>query len=133
MERNDQKPPQFRSPAERAGGAVISRDMPLPSLLGAGYGTYQVRPENFALSILAHIFLVALLFLVAYLAGIVGPKVAAATQHDVIMVGPPPELYHIGKGGQNPGRGGDARKLQASKRTPAHAPRTQIVPPQASP
>jgi TonB family protein len=49
------------------------------------------------------------------------------------MVGPPPELYHIGKGGQNAGGGGDASKLQASKGTPPKAAKTQIVPPQVLP
>jgi len=111
---------------------VVSASNPMPSLLGAGFGTYQVHPENFALSLFGHIALVALLLWVLHMTGLVGPKVTNI-QQNVIMVGPPPELYHIGKGGQNAGGGGDASKLQASKGTPPKAAKIQIVPPQVLP
>ncbi len=133
MERNNQSPPQFRTPADRAGVVALPREQtPLPSLFGAGYGAYQVRPQNFLLSFLSHVLLIALLLGLAHMAGLVGPK-PVDIQHNVIMVGPPPELYHIGKGGQNAGGGGDASKLQASKGTPPKASKTQIVPPQVLP
>src|ERR1700674_1909557 len=108
MESNDQQLPQFRPAADRAKGGT-----PLPSLFGAGYGTYQVHPENFALSFFGHIALIALLLWVAHMAGLVGPKIADVP-HDAIVLTPPPDLYHLGKGGQNAGGGGDASKLKAS-------------------
>src|SRR5260370_42480476 len=130
MDRNDQQPPEIPTPTVRAMGAAVSTGpTPLPSLFGAGYGTYQVHPENFVLSFLGHLALIALLLFVAHMAGLVGPKIVDA-RHNVIMVGPPPELYHIGKGGQNAGGGGDASKLKASQGTPPKAAKRQIVPPQ---
>src|SRR5215467_8604880 len=38
----------------------------LPTLFGAGYGTYRVRPENFVLSIITHTGLLALILLAVH-------------------------------------------------------------------
>src|SRR5262249_4346035 len=38
----------------------------LPSLFGAGYGTYRQRPENFVLSVITHTGLLALILLAAH-------------------------------------------------------------------
>src|SRR5438105_289473 len=50
----EQKPPAARPPVSRAEPDI------LPSLFGAGYGTYEVRPRNYIYSFVAHVVLVGL-------------------------------------------------------------------------
>src|ERR1051326_601573 len=60
------KQPEIHSPESHpvikfAKEPLKSTDLIMPSLFGAGYGTYQVRPENFVLSFLTHTVAVGLL------------------------------------------------------------------------
>jgi protein TonB len=97
----------------------------LPTLFGAGYGTYRVRPENFVLSIITHTALLALLLLAAHVVvqeKILPPSLAQPVElSDYVM--------KVGKGGPSGGGGGDASKLKASEGTPPRASTKQFAPP----
>lgn len=99
----------------------------MPTLLGIGYGNYEVRPNNFILSFLLHAL------------GIAGLLVAThffVTQHEVIKntitlltdsIVLPPSPKQAGGGGG----GGDASKIEASKGRPPKFDMNQITPPTA--
>src|SRR4051794_17295270 len=77
----------------------------MPTLLGAGYGTYQVRPENFLLSFITHTGVIALMLwlsLHVVPAKIIPPATANATELA------PYVPMKVGKGGPSGGGGGDA-------------------------
>jgi periplasmic protein TonB len=101
-------------------------DPAMTTLFGGGYGQYQVRPENFLLSVVTHtvVVLVALwLFHVT-----IQPKMVAPTVRNTV------ELtdympFKVGKGGPSGGGGGDASKLKASTGTPPRAAKEQFAPP----
>lgn len=99
--------------------------MVLPTLFGAGYGTYRVRPENFVLSFITHTGLLALILLAVHVT--VQEKIIAPS------LGKPVELsdyvMKVGKGGPSGGGGGDASKLKASAGTPPRASTKQFTPP----
>jgi len=98
--------------------------MLLPTLFGAGYGTYKVRPENFVLSFITHTAAIGLLFLLFRLT--VRPQVVAPSlAHPVDLT----EFTIVGKGGPSGGGGGDASKLRASTGTPPKAAKQQFAPP----
>src|SRR5258708_7187896 len=48
---------RFAKQSQRTANAAI-----IPSLFGPGYGSYEVRPENFLLSVLTHTLALGLLF-----------------------------------------------------------------------
>src|SRR5258708_2374475 len=104
---------------------------PLPSLMGGGYGTYQVHPENFLISFVTHAAGILALLWVFHVA-VIGPKIEE-THASIMPLSPPPNLYHIGKNGNNAGGGGDASKLKASTGTPPRAALKQFTPPQVLP
>jgi TonB family protein len=97
----------------------------LPTLFGAGYGTYRARPENFVLSIVTHTVLLALILLAVHV----------TVQQKIIppVLTRPVELsdyvLKVGKGGPSGGGGGDASKLKASTGTPPKAATKQFAPP----
>jgi periplasmic protein TonB len=97
----------------------------LPSLFGAGYGTYRQRPENFVLSVITHTGLLALILLAAHVvvqSKIVPPQVSQPIElSDYVM--------KVGKGGPSGGGGGDASKLKASAGTPPKPALKQFAPP----
>lgn len=97
----------------------------LPTLFGAGYGTYRAHPENFALSFITHTAGLALLlwlFHVTVQPAIVAPSVSHPVElTDYVM--------KVGKGGPSGGGGGDASKLKASNGAPPRAAKTQFTPP----
>lgn len=102
----------------------------MPTLLGVGYGNYQVRPENFVLSAVTHTAVVALLlwaFHIAIPAKIIPPTTANAV--DLAPYLPQP----VGKGGPSGGGGGDASKLKASTGTPPKSAKQQFTPPTVIP
>ncbi|HEY6253056.1 MAG TPA: energy transducer TonB [Candidatus Angelobacter sp.] len=102
--------------------------MVMPSLFGAGYGTYQVRPENFVLSFLTHMLaIVAVLLLLHF--GVQSVKAPEKTKTDVTVLAPYQPI-HVGREAGGGGGGGDASKLKASAGTPPKASlQQQIVPP----
>jgi periplasmic protein TonB len=99
----------------------------LPSLFGAGYGIYQVRPENFVLSFLTHTVLIVLVLLLVHFGYQTVTKVVE-TPHDTTMLSP--YVGRVGTKAGGGGGGGDASKLKASAGTPPRATlQQQIVPP----
>lgn len=105
--------------------AKATPEMVLPTLFGAGYGTYRQRPENFVLSAVTHTGLLVLLLWAARI--VIQPKIM------VPPVAHPIELsdyvMKVGKGGPSGGGGGDASKLKASAGTPPRAAKQQFAPP----
>lgn len=102
--------------------------MVMPTLFGAGYGTYQVRPENFVLSFLTHMLAVVAVLLILHF-GVQSVKAPEKSKFDVTTLAPY-EPVHVGKKPGGGGGGGDASKLKASAGTPPKASlQPQIVPP----
>ncbi len=132
MQTNDPRNPQNGPSADQTKVMKFAKEAnPLPSLTGAGYGTYQVHPENFLISFVSHAAgILALLW--AFHVAVVGPKITEA-HGNIIPLSPPPNLYRIGKNGNNAGGGGDASKLKASTGTPPRAAMKQFTPPQVLP
>jgi protein TonB len=98
----------------------------LPTLFGAGYGTYQVRPENFLLSFVTHTAALALIFWIFHVT--LQPKILPiASSKPIELTEYLPQK--VGKGGQSGGGGGDASKLRASTGTPPKAAKEQMAPP----
>jgi TonB family protein len=97
----------------------------MPSLFGGGYGTYQVRPENFLLSFVTHTAAIGLILWLLHVT--VTPKVIAPIKLDSIELAP--YLGNIGKAGPSGGGGGDASKIKASTGTPPKAAKQQFAPP----
>jgi periplasmic protein TonB len=105
-----------------------TENMVLPSLFGAGYGTYQVRPENFVLSFLSHT-LAILLGLALLHFGVQTVKAPEKSKYNVVDLAPYVPM-HVGKPAGGGGGGGDSSKLKASAGTPPKASlQQQFVPP----
>lgn len=101
--------------------------MVLPTLFGAGYGTYQVRPENFVLSFLSHTLVIAIGLLLIHF-GVQTVKAPEKAKYTSIELSP--YVPHVGREAGGGGGGGDASKLKASTGTPPKATlEQQIVPP----
>ena len=99
----------------------------LPTMLGAGYGTYEQRPENFLLSFVTHVSAVALMF---WLLHIVTPaKIIPPTLSNSTELAPYAPPLKVGKGGPSGGGGGDASKLKASAGNPPKSAKQQFTPP----
>lgn len=106
----------------------VQEPMVMPTLFGAGYGTYQVRPENFALSFLTHTLAIVVVLLLLHF-GVQTVKAPEKAKLDFTPLAPY-EPKHIGKQAGGGGGGGDASKLKASAGTPPKASlQPQIVPP----
>lgn len=102
--------------------------MVLPTLFGAGYGTYRVRPENFLLSFLSHLTAVALVLVLLHF-GVQTVKAPEKPKYDITEISPYQPMK-VGKQAGGGGGGGDASKLKASAGTPPKATlQQQIVPP----
>jgi len=99
----------------------------LPTMLGAGYGTYQQRPENFLLSFVTHVSAVALMFFVLHMA--VPAKIIPPSTSNSIELAPYIPTLKVGKGGPSGGGGGDASKLKASAGNPPKSAKQQFTPP----
>lgn len=97
----------------------------LPTLFGAGYGTYRVRPENFILSIVTHTGLLALILLAVHVT--VQEKIIPTSLAQPVELSD--YVMKVGKGGPSGGGGGDASKLKASAGTPPKASTKQFTPP----
>jgi protein TonB len=124
----EQQPPQqsvVKFAKEQAANAVI-----MPTLMGVGYGTYQVRPENFLLSAVTHTAAIALMLWMLHLA--VPAKIIPPTTANSVELAPYIPMK-VGKGGPSGGGGGDASKLKASAGTPPKAAKQQFTPPTVLP
>lgn len=100
----------------------------LPTLFGAGYGSYAVQSRNFAISFAAHVAMLAFLlasgtFLVSHRQEIKTTISGAVT--DISPYTLPPSANQAGGGGG----GGDHDKLQASKGNLPRLSAQQITPP----
>ena len=103
-------------------------NMVLPTLFGAGYGTYQVRPENFVLSFISHTLIIILGLLLVHFGVQTATKAIEKPKYDVTDISP--YIPHVGTRAGGGGGGGDASKLKASAGTPPKATlQQQIVPP----
>jgi TonB family protein len=98
----------------------------MPTMLGAGYGTYQVRPENFVLSFVTHGGAILLMLWLLHIA--VPAKIIPPTTANSVDLAPYVPLK-VGKGGPSGGGGGDASKLKASAGTPPKSAKQQFTPP----
>src|SRR5579864_4395620 len=105
-----------------------SQNPALTTLFGAGSGIYQVRPENFVLSLLTHaLAIVAVLLLLHF--GVQTIKAPDKIKYNAVELAPYQPM-HVGKQAGGGGGGGDASKLKASAGTPPKASlQPQIVPP----
>src|SRR6185312_1774195 len=98
----------------------------MTTLFGGGYSQYQVRPENFLLSVVTHTVVVLAILWIFHLT--IQPKIMPATTRSSV------ELTEylpvkVGKGGPSGGGGGDASKLKASTGNPPRAAKQQFTPP----
>jgi periplasmic protein TonB len=101
-------------------------DTGMTTLFGGGYGQYQVRPENFLLSVVSHT--VALLLALWLFHVTLQPKIVAPTAKSSVELTEYLPMK-VGKGGPSGGGGGDASKLKASAGTPPRAAKQQFTPP----
>ena len=101
----------------------------MPTLMGIGYGNYQVQPNNFILSMLLHTLIVfAIIFGSKFLVDNKEPikqRVIALVSGDDLIL--PASKTKAGGGGG----GGDASILDASKGKPPKFDLNQITPPTA--
>ncbi|HZD94745.1 MAG TPA: energy transducer TonB [Candidatus Sulfotelmatobacter sp.] len=102
----------------------------MPTLLGVGYGTYQVRPENFLLSFVTHTGALALMLWLLHVA--VPAKILPPTTANSVEL--TPYILKVGKNGApGGGGGGDASKLKASTGIPPKSAKQQFTPPTVLP
>jgi len=101
-------------------------DPGMTTLFGGGYGQYQVRPENFLLSVVSHTLVVLLVLWLFHVT--IQPAIAPPTTTTAVDLAPYIPL-HVGKNGLSGGGGGDASKLKASAGTPPRAAKQQFTPP----
>lgn len=102
----------------------------LPTLFGAGYGTYQVRPTNFVLSFLVHVLAISVVMISGILFAQHKDEIKRQVTGMVMDISPyvlPPSDTKAGGGGG----GGDRDKLAASKGALPKFSREQITPPTA--
>ena len=102
----------------------------LPTLFGAGYGTYGVRPNNFVLSFLLHILAMSI-FMVSGLLFVKHKEEIKRQVVDVVMDISPYVLPPSDKEAGGGGGGGDRDKLAASQGALPKLSREQFTPPSA--
>lgn len=110
-------------------GPRTAESLILPTMLGEGYGTYEVRPTNFVLSIVIHMLAFAGFFAASHLL-ISNKEMVKAKVTDLVNAADiilPPALTISGGGGG----GGDRSKLDASAGKPPKFDLDQITPPAA--
>lgn len=101
-------------------------DPGMTTLFGGGYGQYQVRPENFLLSVVSHTVAVVVILWIFHVT--IQPKIIAPTTRSSVELTEYIPLK-VGKGGPSGGGGGDASKLKASTGTPPRAAKEQFAAP----
>jgi TonB family protein len=100
-------------------------DPGLTTIFGGGYGQYQVRPQNFMVSLATHTVALGLIIWLFHVT--IQPKIMPTASNTPIEL--TDYNFKVGKGGQSGGGGGEASKLKASKGTPPKAAKEQIAPP----
>lgn len=100
-------------------------DPGLTTIFGGGYGQYQVRPQNFLLSLASHTVALGLLIWLFHIT--IQPKILPGITANAIPL--TDYTFKVGKGGQSGGGGGEASKLKASRGTPPKAAQEQFTPP----
>ena len=98
-----------------------NKDLILPSLFGAGYGTYQVRPENFILSFLTHTLGIALLLWLVHFTVQTKPPETKYSMTPLMVDPYQPPMNRVGAKPGGGGGGGDASKIRASAGAPPKA------------
>jgi periplasmic protein TonB len=100
----------------------------LPSLFGAGYGSYPVHRSNFAISLVAH---AAAIVLIATAGGWISPKPELTTTSVALVTDVSPYTLPLAteKAGGG-GGGGDRDKIAESKGSLPRFTREQIAPPE---
>lgn len=101
-------------------------DPGMTTLFGGGYGQYQVRPENFLLSVVTHTIVVLLVLWLFHVT--IQPAIMKPSTTTSVELAPYVPL-HVGKNGPSGGGGGDASKLKASAGAPPKAAKQQFTPP----
>src|SRR5437588_10178352 len=124
----DEQPPQQE--VVKFAKETPQNQVVMPTLLGAGYGTYQVRPENFLLSFVTHGGALALMLWLLHVA--VPAKIIPPTTANAVDLAPYIPMK-VGKGGPSGGGGGDASKLKASAGNPPKSAKHQFTPPTVLP
>jgi len=114
------------SPIEEV-SSTLPEPTVMPTLLGVGYGNYEVQPNNFIYSFALHILVVAGIFaathfLVSHSPEIKNTVISLVDPADIPLPASPDKV----SGG---GGGGDASKLDASKGHPPKLDLNQITPP----
>lgn len=100
----------------------------IPSLFGAGYGAYEVRPENFLISLLTHALAIGALLWLLHLT--VSPARLTPLNSTPILLGPMPVMPVSKKIAGGGGGGGEVSKLKASAGAPPKATlQQQLAPP----
>lgn len=129
---DEKQTPETPSPAAQSQAVVKfvkeqpAVDTTMTTLFGGGFGQYQVRPENFALSVVTHTIVIGLMLWVFHIT--LTPKILPqVTPHAVVELSD--YAYKVGKGGASGGGGGDASKLKASAGTPPKSAKQQFTPP----
>jgi periplasmic protein TonB len=124
-------PPGDEQPEQQQEVVKFAKEKPadmsvMPTMLGVGYGTYQVRPENFLLSFATHGGAIALMLWLLHVA--VPAKIIPPTTANSVELAPYLPMK-VGKGGPSGGGGGDASKLKASAGSPPRSAKEQFTPP----
>jgi protein TonB len=117
--------PASPKPVEQSAG--LSQPDILPTLFGAGYGTYQVQPKTYVLSFLLHIAAMAVIIAVTALIARNQPEIkqyigGVVNLSDYILPAAPDQA---GGGGG----GGTHDKLSASRGAPPKPAKEQFTPP----
>ena len=102
-------------------------DKSMTTLFGGGYGQYQVRPENFLLSVVTHTVVVLLILWLFHIT--IQPRILPPSMTNQSVDLTPYVPLKVGKHGISGGGGGDASKLKASTGTPPRAAKEQFAPP----
>lgn len=100
-------------------------DAGLTTIFGGGYGQYQVRPQNFLVSLATHTIALGLIIWLFHIT--IQPKIMPSISSTPIEL--TDYTFKVGKGGQSGGGGGEASRLKASKGTPPKAAKDQFTPP----
>src|SRR5947209_12123946 len=122
----DEQPPQQE--VVKFAKETPQNQVVMPTLFGAGYGTYQVRPENFLLSFVTHTLVLGLIFwLVHFTVGQI-PAKKERTNFNVTALEPyvPTKVGAKAGGG---GGGGDASKIKVSAGSVKANMQQQLAPP----
>lgn len=140
LDPNDGKDPQSPEPSGETKGqdqtSVIKfvKDKPqdslvIPSLFGAGYGAYEVRPENFLVSFITHAVGIALLLWLFHFT-VQAPSKPESRLNAIPLVSDYKLPMKVGTKAGGGGGGGEASKLKASAGSPPKATmEQQLAPP----